>query len=151
MRAVIQRVVAASVSVDGSTVGSIGRGLCVLVGVTHDDGSADATVIADKIVGLRIFGDAEDRMNRSVVDVGGDVLIVSQFTLYGAVRRGRRPSFAGAARPDIAEPLVEAVGKRIQSHGIAVSWGRFGARMEVDLTNDGPVTLVIETAAGRIV
>ena len=151
MRAVVQRVSSASVTVDGSVVGRIDGGLCVLLGATHDDSVGDAHTIADKLAGLRIFADAGGLMNRSVLDVGGAVLVVSQFTLYGDVRRGRRPSFADAARPDVAEPLVDAVVERLRASGVPVESGRFRAMMEVALVNDGPVTVVIETAGGRIV
>lgn len=141
----------ASVSVDGDVVGSIGHGLAVLVGVTGDDGVSDADALADKIVGLRVFRDEEGRMNRSVADVDGAVLIVSQFTLYGDARRGRRPSFVAAADPSVAAPLIERTVDAIASHGIPTATGVFGAMMEVDLVNDGPVTLILETRDGRIV
>ena len=123
----------------------------MLVGATHEDGVRDAHVIADKLAGLRIFGDAEGRMNRSVLDIGGAVLVVSQFTLYADVRRGRRPSFVDAARPDVAEPLVDAVAERLRACGVPVESGRFRTMMEVALVNDGPVTVVVETTDGRLV
>ncbi len=151
MRAVVQRVSDASVRVDGEVVGAIGRGLLVLLGVTHSDSDRDALAIADKLAGLRIFGDDAGLMNRSVIDIGGSCLVVSQFTLYGSTRKGRRPSFTAAAGPDVAEPLVDEVVRRLQGHGLRVETGVFGAMMDVSLVNAGPVTLVIESADGRIV
>jgi len=150
MRAVVQRVSEASVSVDGAVVGAIGPGLVVLVGVAPSDTPQDAAALADKLVGLRIFRDAADKMNLSVVDIGGGVLVISQFTLYGDTRRGRRPSFVGAAAPDHAEPLVDAVVAGIANSGTPTATGRFGADMAVQLTNDGPVTLVLEVSDGRV-
>ena len=150
MRAVVQRVGAASVTVDGEVVGRIGVGLLVLVGVGHDDGEAEVTALVDKLLGLRIFPDDEDRMNRSVVDIGGSVLVVSQFTLLGEVRRGRRPSFTAAAHPDHAEPLVTALVDQIADRGTEVATGRFGAKMDVELINRGPVTLVIDVSGGSV-
>jgi D-aminoacyl-tRNA deacylase len=150
MRAVVQRVSRAEVRVDGEVVGSVGAGLMVLVGVTHSDGADDARAIGRKIATLRIFRDDEDLMNRSVADIDGSVLVVSQFTLYGDVRKGRRPSFVGAARPEIAEPLVELVVETIHQEGVAVETGRFGASMEVSLVNDGPVTIILESADGVV-
>ncbi|MEM8621110.1 MAG: D-aminoacyl-tRNA deacylase [Actinomycetota bacterium] len=150
MRAVVQRVTNATVSsrVDSGAafevVGEIDAGLCVFVGVTHDDGPATATKLAAKIAGLRIFADANGVMNRSVVDVGGAVLIVSQFTLYGDTTRGRRPSWVAAASPDVAEPLVDAVVAELAALGVSVASGRFRTDMRVELVNDGPVTLVVE-------
>ena len=137
-------------TVDGEIVGAIELGLLVLVGVTHGDSERDAHAIADKLAGLRIFGDDAGLMNRSVVDVGGRCLVVSQFTLYGAVRKGRRPSFTGAADPGVAEPLVGEVVRRLETQGVPVETGVFGAMMEVALVNAGPVTLVIESADGKI-
>jgi D-tyrosyl-tRNA(Tyr) deacylase len=151
MRAVVQRVSRASVKVGGSPVGEIGHGLCVLIGATHGDGEADARALAAKLVGLRIFRDDADRMNRSVADVGGAVLVVSQFTLYGDVHRGRRPSFVAAADPTAAEPLIDLVAAELQSAGVPVATGRFGATMEVEIVNDGPVTLVFDVTGGRVV
>lgn len=150
MRAVVQRVAEASVVVAGETVGAIGAGLLVLVGVHHDDTAADAEALAAKVVSLRIFRDDEGKMNRSVADTGGGVLVVSQFTLYGSVRRGRRPSFTAAALPESAAPLVERVAQGIAATGVPVASGRFGAMMNVALVNDGPVTLVLEVAGGRV-
>ncbi|MBT8214520.1 MAG: D-tyrosyl-tRNA(Tyr) deacylase [Acidimicrobiia bacterium] len=151
MRAVVQRVTRAAVTVDGATVGEIEQGLMVLVGVGHDDGPADAEALAGKLAGLRVFADPEGRMNLAVDDVGGAVLVVSQFTLLGDVRRGKRPSFTDAAPPDHAEPLVDEVVGCLQRAGIEVATGTFGARMEVSLVNDGPVTLVVETRNGKVV
>ena len=145
MRIVVQRVASASVTVGGETVGEIGRGLLLLVGVTHDDTEADAKWMADKIAGLRIFEDEAGKMNRSVLDVGGGVLSVSQFTLYGDCRKGRRPNFMEAARPEQAEPLYETLNRYLREHGLHVETGRFGAMMQVSLVNDGPVTLILDT------
>ena len=144
VRALVQRVTEASVAVDGELVGSIGRGLCVLVGVTHDDGPVEATKLADKVWNLRVFPDEDGAMNRSVADVGGAVLVVSQFTLYGNTARGRRPSWIEAARPEHAEPLIEAVVARLRALGAEVATGRFRTDMQVALVNDGPVTLLLE-------
>ncbi len=144
MRAVIQRAKRASVTVDGEIVGEIGEGLCVLVGVTHDDTADQAVKLAEKLWKLRIFTDDEGNMNRSAADVDGQVLIISQFTLYGDARKGNRPSFMAAARPEQAEPLVEAVASKLGDLGAVVATGRFGADMQVDLINDGPVTIVID-------
>lgn len=151
MRAVVQRVSRASVTVDGDVVGEIGRGLLVLVGIGPDDSTDEADALAGKLVGLRIFADDEGRMNRSVGDVGGGILVVSQFTLYGDVRKGRRPSFVGAALPEVAERLVERVVDAIRVEGVDVATGRFGAMMDVGLVNDGPVTLVLELADGKLI
>jgi D-tyrosyl-tRNA(Tyr) deacylase len=137
-------VTSASVSVHGETVGSINQGLCVLVGVTHDDGLEQARRLADKIWHLRVMDDDAGVMNRSVADIGGEVLIVSQFTLYGDTSAGRRPSWIAAARPEQAEPLVEAVVARLRELGAIVATGRFRTDMRVALVNDGPVTVMIE-------
>lgn len=137
-------------TVDGEVVGAIELGLLVLVGVTHSDSERDAQAIADKVAGLRIFPDDEGLMNRSLMDIGGACLVVSQFTLYGATRRGRRPSFTAAADPGIAEPLVDEVVRRLDGHGVPVETGVFGAMMDVGLVNAGPVTLVVESADGKI-
>jgi D-aminoacyl-tRNA deacylase len=145
MRAVLQRVTQARVIVDAEVVGQVGTGLLVLLGVTHADTMENAKWLADKIAGLRIFNDDAGRMNRSVTDVGGEVLIVSQFTLYGDSRKGRRPSFIDAAPPEIAIPLYEAFIDTVKSHGIITATGRFGATMQVDLINDGPVTLILDS------
>jgi D-tyrosyl-tRNA(Tyr) deacylase len=151
MRSVVQRVARASVTVAGETVGSIETGLLVLVGVQVGDGPEDADVLADKLLSLRIFPDEHGRMNRSVREASGSVLVVSQFTLHGDVRKGRRPSFTEAASPDSAEPLVARVTQRISEAGLRCESGVFGARMDVDLRNDGPVTLIVEARGGRIV
>lgn len=150
MRAVVQRVASAAVSVDGAEVGRIGGGLLVLVGVGGGDGEADADALADKIAGLRVFPDDEGRMNRSVADIAGEVLVVSQFTLLADVRKGRRPSFTSAAPPDEAERLVDRVARRIAAMGIGCATGEFAAHMRVELVNDGPVTIVIDTSGGRV-
>lgn len=150
MRAVVQRVTRAAVRVGGETVGEIGRGLLVLVGAGAGDEPADAAALAEKLAGLRVFPDDEGRMNRSVVEAGGAVLVVSQFTLYGDVRRGRRPSFTTAAPPETAGPLVDLVADGLRRAGVPCATGRFRAHMEVDLLNDGPVTLVIDVAGGRV-
>ena len=150
MRAVMQRVSWARVRVGEETVGEIGPGLLVLVGAAAGDTSADATALADKLAGLRVFPDGEGRMNRSVAEAGGAVLVVSQFTLLGDLRRGRRPSFTEAAPPEQAEPLVEEVVEHLRGAGVPCAAGRFRAHMEVELLNDGPVTLVIEVAGGRV-
>jgi len=144
MRAVVQRVTRASVTVAGEVVGEIGPGLCVLVGVTHDDDAARAAKLADKIWNLRILDDADGVMNVSASEVGAPVLVVSQFTLYGDTIKGRRPSWLAAARPEHAEPLVEAVVARLTEVGATVATGRFRTDMAVELVNDGPVTLIVE-------
>jgi D-tyrosyl-tRNA(Tyr) deacylase len=146
MRAVIQRVSQASVVVDGEAVGRIDRGLLVLVGVSTADGPADADWLADRLVGLRIFENDAGRFDASVVDVGGAVLVVSQFTLYGDTRKGRRPSFTAAAPGPQAEPLYERVVAAIAARGVPVGTGRFGARMQVQLVNEGPVTILLDSA-----
>jgi D-aminoacyl-tRNA deacylase len=151
MRAVVQRVTRASVTVDGTVVGRIGTGLLVLVGVSPEDEEKDAVALAEKLVALRIFPDAEGKMNRSVVEAVGAVLVVSQFTLYADVRKGRRPSFVGAAAPEAAAPLIQVIADTIANRDVEVATGRFGAAMSVDLVNDGPVTLVLEAKDGRIV
>jgi D-aminoacyl-tRNA deacylase len=150
MRALIQRVERAAVRViDESaaavTVGEIGPGLCVFVGVTHDDDERSARKLADKVWNLRVFDDDEGVMNRALSDGCGDVLVVSQFTLYGDASKGRRPSWIAAARPDVAEPLVDAVVESLRGLGATVETGRFRTEMHVELVNDGPVTVAIET------
>ncbi|OQX63323.1 MAG: D-tyrosyl-tRNA(Tyr) deacylase [Desulfococcus sp. 4484_241] len=145
MRAVIQRVRKSSVTVDGETVGAIGRGLLVLLGVAQGDDVSDADFLANKITGLRIFEDGDGKMNRSLIDVGGEMLVVSQFTLLGDCRKGRRPSFTGAAEPHKAETLYQYFVNAVSGHGIRVATGRFGAMMEVALVNDGPVTFVVDS------
>jgi D-tyrosyl-tRNA(Tyr) deacylase len=151
MRAVVQRVKNAGVTVDGDTTGSIGTGLVVLAGIAVDDTVADADALADKLVGLRIFPDDDRKMNRSVVDAGGSVLLVSQFTLLADVRKGRRPSFTAAAPAEDAEILMARLAGAIESYGVDVEHGRFGAMMEVALVNDGPVTIVIDVVDGKVV
>jgi D-tyrosyl-tRNA(Tyr) deacylase len=151
MRSVVQRVSWASVGVAGDVVGAIGTGLLVLVGVQAGDGPEDADVLAAKVVGLRVFPDDQGLMNRSLGDVGGAALVVSQFTLHGDVRKGRRPSFTAAARPEKAEPLVTRVAEAIATAGIPCETGAFGAHMDVELCNDGPVTLVVEVRDGKVV
>jgi D-tyrosyl-tRNA(Tyr) deacylase len=150
MRAVVQRVARAAVRVDGDTVGEIGSGLLVLLGVGHDDSPAEASALVDKLVGLRIFPDDEQKMNLSLSDIGGSVLVVSQFTLLADVRKGRRPSFTGAAPPDLATEMVDQVVKLLRRAGLEVATGEFGAMMDVELLNSGPVTIVIEVADGRV-
>lgn len=144
MRAVVQRVSRASVTVDNDVVGSIGAGLCVLVGVTHDDGVATAAKLADKVWNLRILADADGVMNVSASEAGAPILVISQFTLYGDTAKGRRPSWLAAARPEHAEPLVDAVVARLTELGATVATGRFRTDMAVELVNDGPVTLIVE-------
>ncbi|MFZ4514692.1 MAG: D-aminoacyl-tRNA deacylase [Acidimicrobiia bacterium] len=144
MRALVQRVLEASVTVDGSRIGAIGQGLCVLVGVTHSDTDAEVEKLAEKVWNLRCFDDEAGVMNRSVADVGGALLVVSQFTLYGDTRKGRRPSWIDAARPEAAAPLVDAFVAAFRARGAHVETGRFGADMDVALVNHGPVTLLLE-------
>jgi D-tyrosyl-tRNA(Tyr) deacylase len=144
MRIVLQRVTRARVVVDQEEVGAIGPGLLVLLGIARDDTAERATWLADKVAGLRIFNDADGKMNRSLLDVGGAVLVVSQFTLYGDCRKGRRPSFIDAAPPEIAIPLYEKFVEAMRAQGIKTATGRFGAMMQVELVNDGPVTLVLD-------
>jgi D-tyrosyl-tRNA(Tyr) deacylase len=144
MRALIQRVTEARVRVDGEAVGEIGPGLCVLVGVTHDDTDAAARKLAEKVWYLRVFDDADGVMNVPLSTTGGAALVVSQFTLYGDTRRGRRPSWAAAAAPEPARGLVEAFAEALRDLGAPVATGQFAARMQVELVNDGPVTLLIE-------
>jgi D-aminoacyl-tRNA deacylase len=144
MRALIQRVTRASVSVDGETVGEIGPGLCIFVGVTHDDTRAIAAQLAAKVHGLRVFSDAAGVMNRSLSETRGSALVISQFTLYGDARKGRRPSWGAAARPEVAEPLIEEFVVAFRALGATVATGKFRADMQVELVNDGPVTLLLE-------
>lgn len=145
MRAVVQRVSSARVEVAGKPVGSIGTGLLAFVGVARDDVDDDARITASKIAGLRVFNDDDGAMNRSLLDVGGGVLAVSQFTLYGDVRKGRRPSFVDAAPGETARPLFDRVVELLRRDGIAVETGVFGASMQIELTNDGPVTILIDS------
>jgi len=145
MRSVVQRVTRAQVTVDGAVVGAIGRGLCVLVGAGAGDGEADLAYTADKLVNLRIFADDAGKMNRSVLEVGGGVLLISQFTLYGDARKGRRPAFVDALEPVAAERLYSELVARVRAFGVAeVATGVFRADMAVELVNDGPVTLLVE-------
>lgn len=144
MRVVVQRVSHAAVHVDGQTVGTIGRGVVVLIGVTHGDTPAHAEWLAAKVAGLRIFEDAEGKMNAGLLDVGGEALVVSQFTLYADARKGRRPSFTAAAPPEVAEPLVHSFIQALRSQGVHVESGVFGAHMLVEIHNDGPVTILLE-------
>jgi D-tyrosyl-tRNA(Tyr) deacylase len=150
VRAVVQRVLRARVTVGGEPVGEIGRGLAVLVGASGGDGSADARALAAKLASLRVFSDPQGRMNLSVSEVGGSVLVISQFTLLADLSRGRRPSFVDAGPPDEAELLVDTVVSELRQLGLSCATGRFGAHMEVDLINDGPVTLVMEVTDGKV-
>ena len=144
MRVLLQRVSRAEVRIDGKVVGHVQRGFCLLVGFTHGDGAEQAEWMGDKVIGLRLFGDDEGKMNLALEDVGGGLLVVSQFTLYGDARKGRRPSFIDAARPEVAEGLYNMFVERLRARGLQVDTGEFGAMMEVDLVNDGPVTLWLE-------
>ena len=145
MRALVQRVTRASVRVDGDVVGEIGPGLCALVGVTHGDGEQQSGTLAEKLWNLRVFDDDEGVMNRSVADTSRAVLVVSQFTLYGDTRKGRRPSWIDAARPEHAEPLVDAVVHALRELGATVATGRFRTEMHVELVNEGPVTILLDS------
>ena len=149
LKVVIQRAKHAQVKVDEEVVGAIDHGLMVLVGVTHGDGEADVQFLADKIVHLRIFEDAEGKMNLSLLDVGGSVLSVSQFTLYGDARKGRRPSYSQAAKPDEALKWYERLNEAIREKGVQVETGKFGAMMDVSFTNEGPVTILLESEANK--
>ncbi|MDP4095204.1 D-aminoacyl-tRNA deacylase [Paenibacillus sp. P96] len=145
MRIVIQRCKKAEVAVEGTVVGQIAEGLMILVGVTHEDTEKDALYLADKAADLRIFEDEAGKMNYSVLEAGGAVLSVSQFTLYGDCRKGRRPNFMAAAKPEIAEGLYEVFNRRLRERGLTVDTGRFGAMMDVSLTNWGPVTMILDS------
>lgn len=145
MRAVIQRVSEGSVSVEGKIIGEINQGLVILLGVTHDDTREDADYLSEKIANLRIFNDDAGKMNRSLLDVSGAVLAISQFTLYGNTRKGRRPSFVEAAPPEIADPLYEYFMANIREKGVVVEKGQFGAMMQVKIFNDGPVTILLDS------
>ncbi|MDQ0110810.1 D-aminoacyl-tRNA deacylase [Paenibacillus harenae] len=147
MRVVVQRSKEAKVIIDGEIVGAIDFGLVLLVGITHEDTIDDVKWMADKVAGLRIFEDESGKMNLSVADVGGGLLSVSQFTLYGDCRKGRRPNFMAAARPEQAEPLYDAFNAALRERGLTVETGRFGAMMDVELVNSGPVTLILESGA----
>ena len=144
MRVVLQRVSRAEVRIEGEVVGRVGQGFCLLVGFTHGDTPDAVRWMAEKVVGLRLFADADGKMNLALGDVDGGVLVVSQFTLYGNAEKGRRPSFIGAARPEEAIPLYEQFLTELRERGLTVASGRFGAMMEVELVNDGPVTLILE-------
>jgi len=148
VRAVVQRVRSARVEVDGEVTGAIGRGLLVLLGVGQGDTDKQAAWLAEKIAGLRIFEDADGKMNLSVQDIGGSVLVVSQFTLYGDCRKGRRPSFTEAAPPDVADRLYQVFVSHLRALGVPVETGVFQAHMDVHLVNEGPVTIIVETADG---
>ena len=145
MRVCVQRVSEASVEIDGETVGAIGPGLLVLLGIGQADTLAEVHQLVDKIVNLRVFADDQDKMNRSLLDIQGQMLVISQFTLWGDCRKGRRPSFVQAADPELAEPLYERFVAEVRSRDVVVETGHFGAMMQVHLVNDGPVTLVIES------
>ena len=145
MRALLQRVTQAGVQVSGGSSARIGAGIVILLGITHADDAAHADVLAGRCANLRIFEDADVKMNRSLLHIAGSALVVSQFTLYGDTRKGRRPSFIDAARPEQAEPLYEAFVAALRALGIRVETGTFGAEMQVDIRNDGPVTLMLET------
>jgi|SRR4029453_18956677 D-tyrosyl-tRNA(Tyr) deacylase len=145
MRAVVQRVTHAKVTVEGNVVGEIGKGLVVLLGITHDDSQADVEYLLNKIVSLRVFDDAQGKMNVSVKDTGGELLVVSQFTLYGDVRRGLRPSWSDAAQPEVAEPLYEFFLARAREAVSSVAAGSFRKMMQVELVNDGPVTILLDS------
>ncbi len=144
MRVVLQRVSRASVTIDGRTTGAIGRGFCLLVGLTHGDTDATVDWMAEKVAGLRLFSDAEGKMNLGLDEVGGGVLVISQFTLYGDAAKGRRPSFIDAARPETAIPLYQRFVGALRARGLDVATGEFGADMQVEIHNDGPVTLILE-------
>ena len=144
MRIVLQRVSKASVTIDGRVAGAIERGFCILVGFTHQDTMGQVDWMADKVAGLRLFTDAEDKMNLGLEEVGGGLLVVSQFTLYGDAQKGRRPSFIDAARPEVAIPLYERFVAQLKAKGLRVETGEFGAMMQVEIHNDGPVTLIID-------
>jgi D-tyrosyl-tRNA(Tyr) deacylase len=148
MRVVVQRSKEAQVTVNGNIIGRIDRGLMVLVGVAHGDTEQDARFLAEKVAGLRIFEDESGKMNLSVLDIGGAVLSVSQFTLYGDCRKGKRPNFMGAARPEHAQPLYERFNELLREQGLMVETGAFGEMMDVSFTNWGPVTLIIDSPAG---
>lgn len=148
MRAVVQRVKNASVEVDQSCIGKIEKGLLIYLGITHDDGESDLQYMADKISNLRIFEDDDEKMNRSLLDEKGEVLLVSQFTLYGDARKGRRPSFIQAARPNHARPLYDALIELLKARGIRVETGEFGGDMKVSSVNEGPVTLLLDSKKG---
>ena len=146
MRAIVQRISQGKVSVDGEVIAECGQGLMVLLGVTHGDTKEDADLLADKIAKLRIFSDENDKMNLSVTDVNGGIILVSQFTLYASYRKGNRPDYMNSASPDVAEPLYEYFAERLRTHTDNVSTGQFGAHMMLDFINDGPVTIIIDSS-----
>ncbi len=145
MRSVVQRVAHASVTVDGEVLGKIGKGFLVLLGVSDEDTDADLNYMADKVSGLRIFEDEDEKMNLSVEDIGGEIMVISQFTLFGDCRKGKRPSFVAAGKPDFANEMYEKFVKKLTEKGFDVKKGRFGSDMKVELLNDGPVTLLIDS------
>ena len=147
MRVVLQRVSKASVTIDGRVAGAIGRGFCLLVGFTHGDTPAQVDWMAEKVAGLRLFSDSAGKMNLGLEEVGGAILVISQFTLYGDVAKGRRPSFIDAARPELAIPLYERFLEALRRLGLSVAAGEFGADMQVEIHNDGPVTLILDRAS----
>ena len=149
MRVVLQRVSRASVTIAGKVLGAIDRGFCLLIGFTHDDTPAQVDWMADKVAGLRLFGDVQDKMNLGLEEVGGAVLVISQFTLYGDTQKGRRPSFIDAARPELAIPMYERFIAQLRGRGLKVETGEFGAMMQVEIHNDGPVTLILERGKGK--
>lgn len=145
MRVILQRSLSANVKVDGKVTGQIAKGYVLLVGLTHEDTKEDVSYVAEKIANLRLFEDEEGKMNRSIFEVGGSILSISQFTLYGDTRKGRRPSFSEAAKPDVAKPLWDLFNEELRNMNLQVETGIFGAMMDVSLTNDGPVTLIVES------
>ena len=148
MRALLQRVSSAAVRVDGRIVGEIDRGFCILLGVTHADTNKEADWLANKIAGIRLFEDDAGKMNLGLEDIGGELLVISQFTLYGDARKGRRPSFINASRPEHSEPMYEYFVEKLREAGFKVATGQFGGDMKVEINNDGPVTLMLEREAG---
>ncbi|MBO2524279.1 MAG: D-tyrosyl-tRNA(Tyr) deacylase [Bacteroidetes bacterium] len=152
MKIVLQRCSRAEVRINGETVGRIGTGFVVLVGITHNDTREDAEFLAKKVAGMRVFEDTEGKMNLSLAEVGGQILSISQFTLYGNARKGNRPSFIEAARPEVAEPLYEYFNQVLrEQYGLHVETGRFGANMQVDFVNDGPVTIIVDSCQGSVI